>query len=235
VEQQKQSSDLFVFGSLGPLVESYRADLIMKHDQGVAYYEIMVKAMLPYVDCFLAETMSSVDEALQAIDAVANIQRTIEPSVKLPCMVSFSLQSTTGRLWSKESPCEAVDRLVDYCDNIAQINLLGILFNCATPEAITLALGSIHSNQSLRDKLQAKNIRLGAYANRLTPVPPNWSLKDNSSSAPQPFRTDLDPDQYYEHFVKHWVEDLNAGIVGGCCGITPEHMQLLYDKLRPNT
>jgi S-methylmethionine-dependent homocysteine/selenocysteine methylase len=64
----------FVFGSLGPLVESYRADLIKDHDEGVEEYKIACRALLPYVDAYLAETMSCVEESAQAMDAVAGLK-----------------------------------------------------------------------------------------------------------------------------------------------------------------
>ncbi|GKY94363.1 hypothetical protein MPSEU_000402200 [Mayamaea pseudoterrestris] len=229
-EQSNAPRPLYVLGSLGPLVESYRADTVMEHEQGVFYYETMCSAMLPFVDCFLAETMSSVEEATQAIDAISRIsEQTTDPQQQLPCMVSFSLQSASARLWSDESPCHALDQILEYC-NTKQVQLLGVLFNCATPEAITWALEEMHNHEQLRKQLQRQRVRLGAYANRLTPVPSNWSLATHFN-APQPLRTDLDPNRYYNDFVKHWVTNLGVGIVGGCCGVTPEHVSLLRDKL----
>ena len=48
----------YVLGSLGPLVESYRPDLIRDHEHGVEDYRLACRALNPYVDAFLAETMS---------------------------------------------------------------------------------------------------------------------------------------------------------------------------------
>lgn len=53
--------NVFVLGSLGPLIESYRADLIRPHVQGVQEYRIACEALRPHVDAFLAETMSCVE------------------------------------------------------------------------------------------------------------------------------------------------------------------------------
>ena len=110
-----------------------------------------------------------------------------------------------------------------------QPTVLAILFNCALPEAITLALQEIHADTALTSQLATDKIRLGAYANRLTPVAPDWSMAE--STQPQPFRNDLDPEHYYTDFVTKWVRDFNVGIVGGCCGVTPAHIALLHDKL----
>mmetsp|Transcript_17380 Transcript_17380/g.27247 ORF Transcript_17380/g.27247 Transcript_17380/m.27247 type:complete len:197 (+) Transcript_17380:265-855(+) len=66
-----QDSVALVLGSLGPLVESYRPDLIMKHDDGVKKYRYPIEGLHPFVDIFLAETMSISDEACQVIDALS--------------------------------------------------------------------------------------------------------------------------------------------------------------------
>lgn len=85
----KHSTKAFVLGSLGPLVESYRADLIRPHAQGVEEYVVACRALGPFVDAFLAETMSCWEEARQALEAIASL-----PSeMKLPVMVSFTLDS----------------------------------------------------------------------------------------------------------------------------------------------
>ena len=53
---------------------------------------------------------------------------------------------------------------------------------------------------------------LGAYAN---------GFRDHSDT----YREDLAPDAYLAH-AKQWRED-GAGIIGGCCGIFPEHVRAL--------
>eukprot|EP00798_Chlamydomonas_sp_ICE-L_P012041 gene12041-15146_t len=77
-QQQKNGTSLtlslptyYVCGSLGPLLESYRPDKILPHARGREVYEIMVKALSPYIDSFLAETMGSFEKASQDIDGVA--------------------------------------------------------------------------------------------------------------------------------------------------------------------
>jgi homocysteine S-methyltransferase len=107
--------------------------------------------------------------------------------------------------------------------------VMGILFNCSEPEAVTIALETIKANVGLTDTLSESRVLLGAYANRLTPVPSDWELKD--SVGPQPMRDDLDPERYYTDFVSLWVNDLNVQLIGGCCGITPEHIAYIQDKL----
>ena len=64
----------FIFGSLGPLVESYRPDKIMPHDEGVKCYKLACQSLAPYADAFIAKTMSCVEESIQVLDAVASLQ-----------------------------------------------------------------------------------------------------------------------------------------------------------------
>lgn len=83
--------------------------------------------------------------------------------------------------------------------------------------------------ESLAD-LKDLPILLGAYANRLTPVPDGWTME--GSDAPQPFRNDLGPEQYYDKFVSVWRTKFGVQMVGGCCGITPEHIKYMHDRLK---
>ena len=105
-----------------------------------------------------------------------------------------------------------------------------MLFNCAEPEAITKALTTIRDNKDLQKKLLEEGILTGAYANRLTPVDPDWSLA--GSDAPQATRNDLSKERYSQEFVSSWVNDFGATVVGGCCGITPAYIEHIHKNLR---
>jgi homocysteine S-methyltransferase len=107
--------------------------------------------------------------------------------------------------------------------------VLAVLFNCSEPEALTKALEKIQSDVELVNNLKDSKVLLGAYANRLTQVDPNWTLAD--SVAPQPFRKDLDEKQYWEDYVSVWVDQLGVQLIGGCCGITPEHIAYIKREL----
>jgi S-methylmethionine-dependent homocysteine/selenocysteine methylase len=103
------------------------------------------------------------------------------------------------------------------------------LFNCAEPEAITLALAKIAADTELRQRLQDEHVLLGAYANRLTQVNPNWTLAE--SQAPQPFRHDLTAQQYWHDYLPLWMDQLGVQLVGGCCGMAPEHIAYIRAQL----
>lgn len=110
------SMPCFVLGSLGPLRESYRPDLIVPdHEQGVQLYGTMVRALDPHVDAFVAETVSCVPEAKQAVEAVQRLA-THSPSEK-SCWVSFTLNSQ-GQLRDGTPVHQAVPALLDFARSI---------------------------------------------------------------------------------------------------------------------
>lgn len=51
------------------------------------------------------------------------------------------------------------------------------------------------------------------------------------SDGPQPLRNDMGPQRYYDDFVVNWVRQLGVQVIGGCCGITPDHIAFLRDQL----
>lgn len=108
---------------------------------------------------------------------------------------------------------------------IVLFEVLAILFNCSEPEAISEALSKISSDQDLVSELRSNKIVLGAYAHKLTQIDTDWTLKE--SEAPQPFRKDLNEEIYWKDFVKIWINKFGVKVVGGCCGITPEHIHYI--------
>jgi S-methylmethionine-dependent homocysteine/selenocysteine methylase len=80
---------IYILGSLGPLVESYRPDLILPHDEGTQCYRRACQALAPYVDAYLGETLSSVKESFQILDAVAEL----DTNHRLPLLLSYTLDS----------------------------------------------------------------------------------------------------------------------------------------------
>ncbi|KAJ8524454.1 hypothetical protein ON010_g16662 [Phytophthora cinnamomi] len=215
-----------ICGSLPPLLESYRADKVPEHDEGVRLYAMIAKALKPFVDCYLAETLSSVQEAKMAL---LGVQQTWsgDDGGPAPVMVSFTLNSQ-GRIRSGEKVCDAAQELLNFTTAVAGAELQAILFNCSQPEAICKALTELHNDEPTRESLFGRGVRLGAYANRLTIIPDDWALAE--SSEPQAMRTDLAVERYTD-FVSQWVE-LGAEVVGGCCGIGPEYISNIHKMLR---
>lgn len=111
------TSSALVLGSLGPLVESYRADLIMNHDDGVRCYRYAIEGLNPYIDLYLAETMSCTAEACQVVDALSVVYAQKKNGVrKQPLLVSFTL-SGDGKLRSGESVVDAIPKMIGFADS----------------------------------------------------------------------------------------------------------------------
>lgn len=228
-----------ILGSLGPLVESYRADLIMKHEDGVRCYQYAIEGLNPFVDVYLGETISCIEEACQIVDALSTFYVKGGAILKQPLLISFTL-SENGKLRGGESVVDAIQNMVNYSEE-KKVELIGILFNCCEPESITLALEEVKACSKIHQYLHhppgatsseqcssTSKIFLGAYANKLTAVDPNWTM--TTSTGPQAMREDLPPDGYWK-FVNSWNDGDGVQLVGGCCGIGPAHISYLKKNM----
>jgi S-methylmethionine-dependent homocysteine/selenocysteine methylase len=189
-----------VAGSLPPLFGSYRPDLFReKEAAGIA--EVLIAGLAPHIDVWLAETQGSIAEAAALRKAIGNDKR--------PFWVSFTLEdgaeASPPRLRSHE-PVEAAVRAAR--DWKAE----ALLFNCSQPEVMAAAL------DTARHALAGAPLTLGVYANAFPPQ--NEDAEANAGLSD--IRADLDPPRYVK-FVQDWLTR-GAGIVGGCCGIGPEHI-----------
>ncbi|WP_248748401.1 homocysteine S-methyltransferase family protein [Pseudomonas sp. MWU15-20650] len=198
-----------VAGSLPPLFGSYRPDLF---DAGRATELLtpLVQGLAPHVDLWLAETQSSIIEA-QAIHAGL-------PKDGKPFWLSFTL---------KDEDLDEVPRLrsgepvADAAQAAALLGVEVLLFNCSQPEVIGAA---IDAARQTFERLGV-TIHMGAYANAFPPQPEEATANDGLD----PLRDDLDPPGYLK-----WAADWQArgaSHLGGCCGIGPEHIAVLAQKL----
>ena len=69
-------------------------------------------------------------------------------------------------------------------------------------------------------------IAIGAYANAFPPQPKEATANDGLDE----LREDLDPPGYL-HWAQNWRQR-GASLLGGCCGIGPEHIELLAKQLK---
>jgi methionine synthase I (cobalamin-dependent) len=104
------------------------------------------------------------------------------------------------------------------------------LFNCSEPESITKALDAIRKSEQLLTRLRSHQILLGAYANRLTPIQED-APSTSFSGTPQPMRTDLIPSQYFHDFICPWTQEYNVQVIGGCCGVSPQHIAFISKQM----
>jgi S-methylmethionine-dependent homocysteine/selenocysteine methylase len=199
-----------VAGSLPPLFGSYRPDLFQP-ERAPEIAEILVAGLAPHVDLWLAETQSSIGEAAAAAAAVAGHGK--------PLWISYTIEDERPepgepRLRSGEPAAAAVRAALD-------LGAAAVLFNCSQPEAMGDAVAA-----AVRVVGNAGSAaRIGVYANAFPPQPEDAAANDGLSD----LRADLDPDSYLG-WIRRWT-GLGASLVGGCCGIGPEHIARLRAAL----
>ena len=188
-----------VAGSLPPVCGSYRPDLV---DLAAArpVLSVLVQALAPYISHWQAETLSAIAEAELVADLVA-------PTGK-PLWLSFTLDDEkNAALRSGESVAEAAQAA-------RRLGAAALLFNCSQPEVMAAAVAAARAE--LGDAL-----RVGVYANAFPPM----AADAEANSGLDPIRADLTPEGY-ARFAAAW-RDAGADILGGCCGIGPEHIAAL--------
>ena len=202
-----------VAGSLPPACGSYRADLF-RPDEARPILQTLVRGLAPYVDHWQAETLSAIEEAelvREVIDAAVGPTK--------PLWLSFTLEdeavlSGRPRLRSGQPVVDAVAAAI-------RLRAEAVLFNCSQPEAmgeaVSAALGAIDS--------AGARLKTGVYANAFPPQPKDATANAGLSE----IRSDLNPQAYLE-FAKAWRRT-GASILGGCCGIGPEHIAALREGL----
>jgi S-methylmethionine-dependent homocysteine/selenocysteine methylase len=194
-----------VAGSLPPLFGSYRPDLF-DETKAPAIIRPLIDGLSPHVDLWLAETQSSLAEARFAKAALAGDKR--------PFWVSFTLDDDNAdlarpKLRSGECVAAAVTAMLEF-------GVDAVLFNCGQPEIME---GAVDAARAVRAAHGFK-ARIGIYANAFPP-----QREEAANEGLSDIRADLTPARYGQ-FAKAWVQH-GADIVGGCCGIGPEHIGAL--------
>ena len=200
---QNTNQNVLVAGSLPPAFGSYRADFFQS-ERAFTILNTLYKAQDEYVDVWIGETISNIEEARVMARVLKNSNK--------PCYYAFTLNdevSEQATLRSGELVSDAILALLEH-------NITGILFNCSIPEVIEQALRD--TNTVL--KQQNKHLDLGVFANGFTPIASDYKANEGS----QGYR-DLSPAEYVD-FAKQW-HNLGATIIGSCCGIGPEFIAAL--------
>jgi S-methylmethionine-dependent homocysteine/selenocysteine methylase len=194
-----------VAGSLPPVLGSYRPDLF-EVKAARAILTVLIEGLTPFADVWLAETLSSLGEAELVGEMLAADSR--------PLWLSFTLNDEGSASLRSGESIEAAVALAQ------KLGAAALLFNCSAPEVMEDAVARA------RAAMGTDAIEIGVYANGFahsdTEVPANGGLRD--------IRADLDPPRYLE-WARKWVA-AGATMVGGCCGIGPQHIQALAGGLR---
>lgn len=236
-----------ICGSLPPLMPSFRSDRTIERQQGLDTYLLIGEALWPFIDVYLAETMSSLAEAKLAYEAVETLRK--------PVLISFALNST-GQLRSGESVVDSIRKLLAFCDKCAQepasttsdtntsdaattsespsassgtgtSMLQGILFNCSQPEDIAKVLRHISTDKALCTELKDKGVKLGGYGDRVSSISTAGVLEEKLVAGAMHSVLDM---EIFASFAMRWIEE-GAEIVGGCCGVPPNYLERINERV----
>ena len=193
--------EIIVAGSLPPLEESYRPDLVIDAEEAIPIYEVLIKELTPFVDIFICETMSSIKEMQHVMEALNNLDN------KKPVWISWTLrEDKKNRLRSGESIEKAFNAS-------ATVKPEAYLFNCTDPYAIS---------EGIKVLKQLTQKPIGGYPNVFN-VPDGWTLDNDIQVSVR----DLSIEKFLE-FAEEWRK-LGASIIGGCCGIGPRFIKAIAD------
>lgn len=200
-----------VAGCLPPLFGSYRPDLF-DVEHAVEIVRPLICGQQDEVDIWLAETQSSIAEAEFVRQQLTDNK---------PVWIAFTLIDeyvvAEPALRSGETVTEAVQAML-------ALDIEAVLFNCSHPEVM---LSAVQVARRVLDNC-GSSMRLGVYANAFEPhlhadmLPANSGLDE--------IREDMLPLHYLD-LARAWCE-AGADIIGGCCGIGPEHIEVLANQLK---
>jgi S-methylmethionine-dependent homocysteine/selenocysteine methylase len=197
VDARSANGSGIVAGSLGPQGFSYQPDLAPPAEKAAEVYSEICKIQKTYVDVFVAETMSSVDQATGALMGMSGHGK--------PFWLALSVDDNDGtKLRSGEDIADILPALKKY-------EPAAVLVNCSSPEAVTAAI----------PKLIASGLPVGAYANGFTKIVQGFD-KVGATVDMLTARADLGPDAYAD-FAQTWAND-GATLIGGCCEVGPAHI-----------
>ncbi|WP_411673648.1 homocysteine S-methyltransferase family protein [Vibrio campbellii] len=208
----KSDNPVRVAGCIPPAFGSYRPDLF-EPIQGEAIFQTLFEAQAEYVDLWIAETICSLKE-------LKCLQRVFANCTK-PTAYAFSLSDDsleTALLRSGETVTQAIEHLTQ---SKQTDHTISIYFNCSVPEVMAKA---VSDTKTVLDQHNL-DIEIGVYANNFTAIKSNHE----ANSALQSMR-ELTPEEYLA-FAQEWYQR-GASVVGGCCGIGPEHIKALSDWRR---
>lgn len=194
-----------IAGSIGPLVATYRDDVVLPVDEAAPKIAEIARLLAPQVDVILLETLSTVAQAEGALKGAVMAGK--------PVWLSVSVHDRQGHLLRSGEPLEALRPLVETYAPAA------VLANCSVPEAMADALAV----------LGAFGKPFGAYANGFTHISDGF-LQDAATVGELTHRHDLTPGKYAD-FALGWVGQ-GATIVGGCCEVGPAHIAELARRLQ---
>ena len=197
-------NDKYVIGDIGPTGDFLKPLGTLEADKLKAAFAQQAKGLADGgVDGFGVQTMTALDEAVIAVEAVQSVS-------DLPIFVSFAY----GPAGTNYKTMMGVD-IDSVVSQITPLGVSAIGFNC----------GTIPMEGYV--KLAENYARLLADSDTVIFAEPNAGLPELVDGETV-YR--LEPQVYAEFAGK--ITDAGASIIGGCCGTTPEHIKALTKILK---
>ncbi len=192
----------FVAGSIGPGTKFATLGQISYHDLAEAY-EVETAGLIDGgCDLLIIETQFDLLGAKAAIDGVRRAMRAA--AVELPVQVQVTIE-LTGRML----PGTEIGAALTALEAVGP-DVIGL--NCAT--------GPAEMYEPLRHLSRHSTVPVSAIPNAGLP-----HVEDGKMAY------DLSPDDLAHH-LGQFVAEMGIGVIGGCCGTTPEHLAAVIEKTR---
>jgi S-methylmethionine-dependent homocysteine/selenocysteine methylase len=203
-----RSPELRVAGCLPPVLGSYVVD---GYDAARArpILKVLMSEQMPFVDLWLAETLSSIVEAELVGDVLDELDLTGRPR-----WISFTL---ADQLVEGAAVLRSGESITDAVHAAEAIGAELVSFNCSQPEVMETAVSEASA---------ATTLRVGVYANAFVA-----EEDETANEVVHDLRDDVTPEAYVA-WAQRWVA-AGASMIGGCCGIGPEHIRALSAHLSP--
>lgn len=204
---------VLVAGSLPPLFGSYEPEAF-DADAAPALWRVLIDALSPHVDVWVAETLSSLAELRTLRETLGGDDR--------PFWAAFALADrlrADGRAVLRSG-----EDVGDIVGATTEAGAGALLFNCSQPEVITVAV------REVADRLAPGStpVAFGGYANAFPAdriAAPDYAANEVVLER----RDDLTPDTYAD-MVGDWLA-VGATMIGGCCDIYPAHIAELRHRV----
>jgi S-methylmethionine-dependent homocysteine/selenocysteine methylase len=194
-----------VAGCLPPVLGSYQPESFVA-EQARPLLDVLVEAQAPFVDVWLAETQSSIAE----VELVREVLDAHDSA--LPLWISFTL---ADELVDGAAHLRSGESIADAVAVVERLGAAAVLFNCSQPEVMEPAV---------REAAAATRIPIGVYSNAFV-----HADDEGANSSLHELRDDVTPAAYLV-WARRWV-DAGATLVGGCCGVGPDHIAALSADL----
>jgi len=164
-----QGRGTLIAGSLPPLSLSYEPGRVGAEDRLVELYAEQAGLLLPYVDFFIGETLTTPTETRAVARAASATSK--------PVWIGWSLSETKDGCLKDGTP------VGEAAAAVADLPVQAFLANCCSPEAITRAMPA----------LVALGTPTGGYANTFHPIDPaNKSITRREDLDPETYATHVE-------------------------------------------